>query len=1110
MKPPSKCLLLIPLAFASCERDSGEESNSATVYSGPLFESLKPEDTGVNFTNIVPEDSHINVVLYRYLHNGAGVALGDINDDGLVDIYFTANFGDNKLFLNKGNMQFEDISKKAGVTGAWGWSNGVTMADVNGDGMLDIYVSRAGDMGPEKRKNELFINLGNLAFSEQAENYGLADSAYSTQAAFFDYDRDGDLDMYLLNHPIDTQSDEDYVTPSKDTTDKLFRNENSKFVDVSIEAGLRRNGIGYGLSVSTGDLNNDGWPDLYVSNDYIERDYLYYNNQDGTFRESIREGTMHISNFSMGSDIADFNNDGLLDVVVVDMVAEDNYRIKTNMSGMNPEKFEKAVNDGFHYQYMSNTLQMNNGNGTFSDVSRLAGISNTDWSWAPLFADFDNDGFSDLLITNGLRKDSRNSDFVKRKRELMEEMERNPEKKMDYVMQMLREMPVERVKNYIYKNEGDFTFSNRIDEWGLSEPSHSNGASYADLDNDGDLDMVISNVDQPAFIYENKSDQVEGRNFLKIKLHGPGLNTSGLGARISIKTGSGIQMKEHYLSRGYLSSVEDAVHFGIGSHRGVEAVWVQWPDGSTQMMTEVAANSNLSIEYEKGGVEQFPDPATAEVLFSPDGASALGVNHVHEENEYDDFAKETLLPHKLSNLGPDMAVGDVNGDGLDDFHVGGAKGFSGVIYLQGSDGKFRKQEIEALSLDARHEDVSSVFFDADGDGDQDLYVVSGGSEFEPNSEGLQDRLYLNDGSCGFERARDALPMMLTSGGCVAVGDFDDDGDPDVFVGGRLVPGAYPKAPRSYLLENNGGSFRDATEERAPELLSPGLVTSCMWVDVDDDRDEDLIVAGEWMPILVLRNQDGSFKNISGTLGLMDQTGWWYSMATGDLDNDGDDDFVFGNLGLNYKYKASSEAPFEVYYDDFDDNNTGDIVLSYDENGKKVPLRGRECSSQQMPFIKEKFPTYDAFARAGLIDIFGDEKLEGSLHLSATTFASIWVENKLDQPWVVHALPNRAQLSSNNGIVIRDINGDGFLDMVLAGNLFESEVETPRNDAGKGLVLTGDGAGGLQPLSVLESGLYAPGNVKNLNLVEVQGKTYLAVLNNSGPIQLFECVGGADK
>ena len=1116
MNFPSKYLILIPLVFSSCKNDTSEKSSFNNDYPGPLFELLKPENTGVNFVNIVPEDSHANIITYRYLHNGAGVALGDINNDGLVDIYFTANFGDNKLYLNKGNMQFEEIAKKAGVIGKWGWSNGVTMVDINGDGLLDIYVSRAGDVEPEKRKNELFINLGDLNFSEQAESYGLADSAYSTQATFFDYDLDGDLDMYLLNHPIVTFSNKDYdnalrnASPKNaypDTSDKLYRNDNLKFVDVSEEAGLRRNGIGYGLSVSTGDLNNDGWPDLYVSNDYVERDYLYYNNQDGTFRENIRESTMHISNFSMGSDIADFNNDGLLDVMVVDMVAEDNYRIKTNMSGMNPERFNKAVNDGFHYQYMTNTLQMNNGNGTFSEVSKLAGISNTDWSWAPLFADFDNDGFKDLLVTNGLRKESRNSDFVKRKKELLGEMEKNPGKQMDYITQMLREMPVKRLKNYIYKNDGDLTFSKKVDEWGFADPSHSNGASYADLDNDGDLDIVISNIDQPAFIYENKSDQMADHNFLKIKLTGPGLNRSGLGARISIKTESGIQMKEHFLARGYLSSVEDGVHFGIGKDPIVETVWVQWPDGNTQIVTDIAANSSLSIAYKKNTIKQLPPliPTITKKLFSSDNAPALGINFRHSENVYDDFAKESLLPHKLSNLGPSMAVGDVNGDGLDDFHVGGAKGFSGVMYIQDANGKFSEYESTTFKQDAFYEDVSSVFFDADGDGDQDLYVVSGGNEFDRNSEQLQDRLYSNNGAGVFTKTKNVLPEMLTSGGCVAAEDFDNDGDLDVFVGGRLVPGAYPKSPRSYLLQNINGLFKDVTEELAPELVSPGMVTSCMWVDIDNDKAKDLIVAGEWMPISVFRNQKGSFTNISKSLGLMDQKGWWYSMAKGDFDNDGDEDFVFGNLGLNYKYKASSQAPFEIYYDDFDNNSTGDIVLSYDENGKKVPLRGRQCSSQQMPFIKDKFATYDAFAQADLIDIFGDAKLKKAFHLAATTFSSVWIENKANQPWVVHVLPNLAQISANNGIVTKDMNKDGFLDIVLAGNLFESEVETPRNDAGKGLVLIGDGTGNFQPLSIPESGLYAPGNVKNLKLINVQNKPYLAILNNSGPFQLFECL-----
>jgi len=1103
-------LLFISFIVFSCQNEKTESNEFSKDYSGPLFELINPGVSGVNFTNIVPENPSANVIVYQYIHNGAGVALGDVNNDGLVDIYFTANFGDNKLFLNKGNLQFEEIAKNAGVQGAWGWSNGVTMVDINGDGFLDIYVSRAGDVDPEKRRNELFINKGDLTFSEQAASYGLDDSAYSTQAVFLDYDKDGDLDMYLLNHPIISIPNKDFEEAKKNrnpnTSDKLYRNDNLKFVDVSVEAGLVKNAIGYGLSASVGDLNNDGWPDIYVTNDYSEHDYMYFNNQDGTFSEKVKERTRHISNFSMGSDMADFNNDGLLDIIVVDMVAEDNYRIKTNMSGMNPERFNKAVKNGFHYQYMTNTLQMNNGNGTFSEVSKLMGMSNTDWSWAPLWADFDNDGLKDLFVTNGLRKEARNSDFVNRKRELLEEMQKHPTGHMDFIMQIVKEIPVKRIKNYIFKNEGDLGFSKKTDEWGFLEPSHSNGAAYADLDNDGDLDIVISNIDQPAFIYENKSNLKKDTGFLKVKLNGNLLNASALGARVVIKTESGLQMKEHYLSRGYLSSIEDNLHFGLGNNKKVDSLWVEWPDGKTQLLTNIEVNKSISIKYDENAASAkatFPQKISRPILSEVTGK--LGVDYRHKENNYDDFKQEILLPHKLSNLGPAMAVGDINGDGLDDFYVGGAKGFSGSLYVQKPDGTFQTQNSATISSDTASEDIAALFFDGDGDGDQDLYVVSGGNDFEKNSKKLQDRLYINNGIGTFTNSKHALPKMITSGGCVAASDFDKDGDLDLFIGGRLIPGNYPSAPRSYLLQNNNGKFKDVTESIAADLMSPGLVTRCLWTDYDNDGNDDLILVGEWMPISVYKNSEGQFTNITGSLGLSNQKGWWYSMAQGDFDGDGDMDYVFGNLGLNYKYKASQEAPFEIYYDDFDDNNTGDIVLSYNENGEKVPLRGRECSSQQMPFIKDKFKTYDAFGNASLKDIFGDEKLKKALHLSATGFTTIYVENRGAEPWKISPLPRLAQISSVNGIIAKDVNKDGNLDIVMAGNLYEAEVETPRNDAGNGLILLGNGKGNFAELSVIESGFFAPGNVKNLLSLTINNKLFFAVVNNSSPLQFFEWV-----
>ncbi len=1085
----------------------GNPENDKPQYSGPLFHLISPEQSGVAFENKVPETPEMNILTYQYLHNGAGVSIGDINNDGLPDIFFSANFGPNHLYLNKGNLKFEEIGREAGIGGKRGWSTGCTMVDINNDGWLDIYESRSGDVKPNQRRNALFINNGDLTFTESAAQYGLDDSGYSSQAAFLDFDRDGDLDMFMLNHAITAEQNADFNAiisgRDEDAGDRLYRNDNGRFVDISEAAGIIGNSIGYGLSVSVGDLNNDGFPDLYVCNDYLERDYLYINNQNGTFSEKGKEATRHISNFSMGSDMADFNNDGLLDIMVVDMVAEDNYRIKTNMSGMNPERFQRAVDNGFHYQYMFNTLQMNNGNGTFSEVAKLAGMSNTDWSWAPLWADFDNDGLNDMYITNGLRKEARNNDFVKKKKAWLKEMEERPEIQLELMKEILDAMPQTKIQNYVFRNEGAIAFSNKTQEWGLTDVSFSNGAAYADLDNDGDLDIVVSNIDHPAFIYENNSEKLQTKNFLQIKLIGPAQNRSALGARITLKTGDGFQMKEHYLNRGYLSSVDDQLHFGLGGNIKVDSLWVQWPDGKNQLLTNIKSNQKLEINYQPGSPSLASLYKNKGTKLFKDVTSNLGIDFVHQENEFNDFEKEILLPHKMSTLGPGMAVGDVNADGLDDFYVGGAKGQSGMLYLQNSEGLFEKGSENIWKKDAGFEDMSATFFDSDNDGDKDLYVVSGGNEFDVNSDKLQDRLYVNDGMGNFKKSVDALPKMLTSGSCAEVADFDADGDLDIFVGGRVVPGSYPVAPRSYLLQNNDGKFEDVTKNVAPDLVSPGLVTNALWTDFNHDGKKDLIITGEWMPISIFKNEGNRFVNMTQSLGLDNTTGWWYSIAEGDFDNDGDMDYMLGNLGLNYKYRTTEESSFDLYYADFDNNNVGDIVLSYNENGAEVPLRGRECSSQQMPFIKEKFGTYDEFGKASLIDIFGEEKLKSALHLNAKTFASVYLENKGSEPWNVKPLPRLAQLSSVNGIIVKDLNKDGNLDVVMAGNLFGSEVETPRNDAGNGLVLIGDGLGNFSPMSVLETDFFTPFDVKQLHSILVDNIWHIGVVNNNQKLQLFK-------
>ncbi len=1085
-----------------------------------LFSLLSPEMTHLQFANLLPEINELNILTYQYFYNGGGVAIGDINNDNLPDIYFSGNLVPNRLYLNKGNFRFEDVTETAGVKGPLGWTTGVTMADVNHDGLLDIYVCRSGKVPERQRMNLLYINNGDLTFSEKAANFGLADPGYSTQAIFFDYDRDGDLDMYLLNHAIEiyTNVDVKSVKSRYDpfVGDKLFRNDGHHFTDVSGDAGIYTHPLGFGLGVSVGDLNNDGWPDIYVANDFIEHDYLYMNNGDGTFSDRLTEEINHTSLYSMGTDIADFNNDGWLDIISLDMAAEDNYRQKTNMSGMNTEKFYQAVKNGFHYQYMYNALQLNNGNDTFSEIGQLAGISKTDWSWSPLFADFDNDGYKDLFVTNGYRRDASNNDFITALKKRFTELSRKLQygslseitkiKDKGPLVSIVKEIPSVKIKNYAFQNNGDLTFSKKSEKWGLDQPGFSNGAAYADLDNDGDLDLIVNNIDAPAFVYRNNSREMNHNHYLKVKLRGPQLNPFGVGARVTIKSGSQLQTLECYLTRGYQSAVDGMLHFGLGLKDRIDSLTIRWPDGKKQILTDLSADQTLTLDDENAITTRRESPAKQPKLFE-DITSASGVAYRHQENEYNDFEKETLLPHKTSRFGPGISVGDANGDGLEDFFVGAAKGFSGSLYLQTTHQTFRTTASQPWKMDRESEDIGAVFFDADNDGDSDLYIVSGGNEFVPDSPELQDRLYLNDGQANFTKSLNALPVMLTSGSCVVPGDFDKDGDTDLFVGGRLIPGKYPFPPRSYLLQNDGGKFADVTQKLAPDLLKPGLVTAAVWTDFNSDGQLDLIVVGEWMDVLLMRNEGGQFINNTSLAGLNQTTGWWFSITAEDVDRDGDMDVVAGNLGLNYKYKASVEEPFSVYCRDFDQNGTLDIVLGYYNGSEIYPLRGRQCSSEQMPFIKEKFPTYEKFALASLTDVYGMENLNTSLHYDALTFATTYFENLGNGKFKSIPLPNLAQLSSVNGILIDDFDNDGHSDLVIAGNLYESEVETPRNDAGMGLFLKGDDDGRFKAVGVYQGGFFAKGDVKAIRLIRLGKKEKRAVLvaKNDDYLQLIRVI-----
>ncbi|MDN5213384.1 VCBS repeat-containing protein [Fulvivirgaceae bacterium BMA12] len=1094
------------------------------AYHGPLFRLLPPEKTAITFQNELPESPYMNRFVYEYFYNGGGVAIGDVNNDGLEDIYFTANLGDNKLYLNKGGLVFEDITSTAKVAGKKGWATGVTMVDINQDGLLDIYVSRAGRFtDAEKRKNELFINQGTSkegkpVFRESAADYGLDDEAFTNQASFFDYDRDGDLDVFLANHNIEAPPVDIKLIRELRQADsplggnKLMANHNGIFSDVTGSSGMLSHGMNYTLNVSIGDVNNDNWPDIYVANDYSEPDHLYINNRDGTFKDAIQTSVGHMPNFSMGSDIADINNDGFPDIMTLDMVAEDNYGIKTSMSGMNTKLFNDHVNAGLHYQYMYNALQLNKGtdaNGLpfFSDIAQIAGVSNTDWSWAPLLADFDNDGFKDIFITNGIKRDFRNNDFNiflrKATQEIIDE-QKNP---LKYYAQWTRFSPMRSKVNYVYRNKGDLSFTDVSDDWGMRESSYSNGAAYADLDNDGDLDLVVNNVDAPAFIYENLADKHKSHHFLSIVLKGPESNRMGIGVRISLVSNGNRQHLEHYPVRGYQSSVSGRLHFGLGNSTKVEELIVRWPDGKYQKLQNIKADQQLILHYREA---QFPakrEDAHLKAKLFEDVTDEAGIAHFHKENTFDDFERESLLPHKMSTMGPALAVGDINNDGLEDFYVGGAAGYGGELYIQNHYGGFTASGQKLWKQEKKYEDVDALFFDADNDSDVDLYVVSGGNEYNEGSKYYQSRLYENLGNGNFKRAKGTHELPLVSGSVVRHADFDNDGDQDLFVGGRQKPGMYPHPVSSFLLRNDSeeGSinFTDITSEVIPGLNNIGMVTDALWTDLDRDQLPDLLICGEWMSLRLFKNRSTRFEDVSANTGLDNFTGWWHSIAATDFDKDGDIDFIAGNNGLNSKYKASEAEPFEIFAGDMDNNGSHDIVLGYYNDGTLFPLRGRECSSGQMPFVKEKFKSYEAFGNATLFDVYGREKLSGALHYQVNTFATTYFENEGNTKFRAQPLDNMAQLSVVNCLLIDDCNKDGYPDIVLAGNRYETEVETPRQDAGYGLFMKGDSLGDLQCVDASKAGLFVDGNIKKGTFINLSdGSKGILFARNNGPLKMI--------
>ncbi len=1097
-------LLLFSFPFGCTERGKETVDNTEQKNLDPtVFKKIESSSSNLHFSNTIKEDiaTRDNLFDYDYFYNGAGVGLVDINNDGLLDVFFVGNQVANKLFLNKGDLTFEDISMSANINNNKQWGNGITVVDINNDGWMDIYISQGGPNTRENRKNLLFINQKDNTFTEEAENYGLADMGISTQSVFFDFDKDGDLDCFIMNenelYGVDPINLYRIVKRDAETTyyntSHFYENQNGKFKDITKASGIERPIFGLGLSVA--DINDDGWLDFYVASDYYIPDALFINNKNGTFTDQIKDFTKQISFFGMGMDVADINNDGLQDIFVLDMATNDHIRSKTLMASMDTKRFDYLVNKaGFHYQYMYNSLQLNNGGGSFSNIAQSTEMANTDWSWSVLLSDFDNDEDKDVYVTNGYRRYALDNDLqldvFKAKMKYKNKVPLSVKKRL------YEEMPSEKTANVLFENKGNLQFKENGKNWGLANFSFSNGAAVGDLDNDGDLDIVVNNMDENCFLYKNTSREKDLGNYLNVKATG---TLSESYPKITIYYNGKTQFIESRRVRGYRSSQDPIAHFGVAGHKTIDSVTVSWLSGKTETKYDIPSNTTLSFEEQNALTNKNTPTTKAKTLFASTPFTATGLDFKHQENTYDDFEKEVLLPYKQSNLGPFMAKGDINNDGLEDLYIGGASGQAGALFKQLPNGTFIKRTSKTFLADKYSEDMEASFFDVDGDHDLDLFVVSGGNEFAEYSSYYADRLYINDGKGNFKKKEvAALKQYPKSGKTVIAMDFDKDGDQDIIVGNRIRPQNYPLPTNSTIYQNNNGELLDVTDTVAPGLQNFGVINDLVVTDFNKDGWQDFIAVGEWTGIGIFQNNGGNFNLLPTEDTVLADKGWWFSINETDINKDGLPDYIVGNAGLNIKFKASKKKPFKIFANDFDDNGTPDIVLSKEYNGTYVPVRGRECSSQQMPFIKQKFTSYSEFANAKLVDIYGD-KLNSSYENEVTEFKSVLLVNKGNGTFEKRYLPTLAQLSPILSTQFKDLNNDGFEDVVLAGNIYEMEVETPRLDALSGLVLLSNGKNGYTVLPRHKTGLYLEGNIKDIKWVQTKNGDILVSSSNNGPL-----------